>query len=171
MSCGKCKIWSWTESMAEKCLIVSDCFLLLVVCLSLPVVLVSCFPFFFSSVVPSSGYPRVCHLRPALPWSVPPVILSVFSVFVRSLSISIHLSSVWRLLNVGTCFSTCFIYSVTPCNVLSVCLCNSVPIWVSVWFQMTWRQFETELQRILQLKKTKNQLGQSARTGSTPLFL
>lgn len=148
MSCGKCKIWSWSESMTEKCLMVSDLFfLLLVVCLSLPVVWVSCFPFFFSSAVPSSGYPRVFHLRPARPWSVPPVISPALSVFVTSLSVSIHLSSVWRLLNVGTCFSTGFIPGVTPCDVLSVCLCNSVPIWVSVCFQMTRRRFIWKVQK------------------------
>lgn len=71
-------------------------------------VLVSCYPSFFSSAALSSGYPRVSHRRPALPWSVPPVILSVFSVFVGSLSVSIHLPSLWHLLNVGVCFSTFF---------------------------------------------------------------
>lgn len=64
--------------------------------------LVSCYPFFFSSAVLSSGYPHVLRLL----WSVPPVILSVFSVFVGSLCVSIHLPSLWHLLNGGTCFST-----------------------------------------------------------------
>lgn len=36
MSCGKCKIWSWSESMTEKCLMVSDLFSFAACCVFKP---------------------------------------------------------------------------------------------------------------------------------------